>query len=150
MASQLNLSSPRIYRGRPAATTLIRTQSRVPVQGSRVNEEVLKPQGSRLHQSSRNQTFAFVPNPTFQCCKRKRCMAYFTSASDARVLAARQPLYTMKGAELREELHANWREHLTIEADGKTLPVCVIAATKIYCVSKSLLYPDQRPRPSRS
>ena len=79
-------------------------------------------------------------------------MSQFTSAQDDRIVQARAPLYDnrMDKESLRKELLDNWQQLLLIDHQGKNVPCCLEAATRVYVCSKMKLYPDKRCSKSRS
>ncbi len=82
-------------------------------------------------------------------CARKCHMHFRDSSTDEIIKKARKPMFdaNMERAALRDALKENWRQHLTLP-DGK--PCCTTMATNIFACSRSFLYPDKRPKQTRS
>lgn len=128
-----------MYNKRPARTRLISSTMRVPV-ATQPPHTVTKQPGSKAHQCGSAGVFRFVPDPRFKCCKRK-CMSYFESEEDDRVLDSRRPLYdTLVSTDTRRaQLRTNWRNTLRLD-DGHA--VCLTCACKIYACSRAMLCPQ--------
>ena len=147
---RLSMLSPhtkeRRWQGRPATTRLVHTvTTRVPIV-STPRCHTLKlpgklPTGGWAHQNTSTTVFDFVPQPTFKCCKKKQCMSHFLSADDPRVTKARALLYDVElpSSSRRRAMREAWRAHLVIEHNGRSKPVCMTAATKIFVVARSSL-----------
>ena len=68
-------------------------------------------------------------------------MSHFLSADDPRVTKARALLYDVElpSSSRRRAMREAWRAHLVIEHNGRSKPVCMTAATKIFVVARSSL-----------
>ena len=143
--------SVRRYNGRLAKTTTVSVNYRI---HNVVQEivEVAKPEGSKKHQCSGGYVWSFTPDPSFQCCKRRGCMAHFTSNLDTRIIEARAPFFdgSLTPKERQARLMANRTELKVPGQDGNMVQVCTAAVCKTFGVSRSFWYPLNQYKPTRA
>jgi hypothetical protein len=147
--SKLHRTHSRTYAGKPAQTVTVTIKSRMPV--SPVLMKVV-PKASKKHVCSGGTTWAFEPDPTHQCCKRKLCMSHFLTADDPRIVAAREPLLdtSITNDVRKERLRTNWAIHLQVEHKNAYVQVCMNCACKIFGCSRQFLSCKQPLRSKRT
>ena len=124
-----SFSPKRMYNGRDGSTLKM--------------IEVTKPEKSKKRQSTSGHVWKFKADPTYLCCKKKKCMSNFLTDTDERIVEARAPLFEcdVTTDQRRVKIMQNW-DNLKVEGrNGTRSKVCANAACKIFGFSKSFFYP---------
>jgi hypothetical protein len=139
------MSQLRQYNKRPCRTISYNYTQRQSCIGSFERLNVTHARGDRQKQARTGRVFAFVPDPDYTCCTKKKCSSHFTDAKHISIKKAREPLYDkyMDREKMRRKLRDNWHLHLRLPDGTKC---CKKMALKIYNCSSSLLYGNNRKR----
>lgn len=140
-----SFSPKRMYNGREAKTLSVTTTVRINRHGGSTLKmiEVTKPEKSKKRQSTSGHVWKFKADPTYLCCKKKKCMSNFLTDTDERIVEARAPLFEcdVTTDQRRVKIMQNWDNLKVEERNGTRSKVCANAACKIFGFSKSFFYP---------
>ena len=138
-----------MYGGRPAATQSFQLSLRTGVSGTIQRISIDRSRGKLEKQARKGKVFDFQPDPTFECCKKKKCSAHFQESSTPLIDKAREPLFEtfMNREMLRASLRHNWNVYLRLP-DGRRC--CKRMMLKIYNCSSTLIYGEKRYKRSQS
>ena len=123
------------------STSLVRTTIKKP----RVSAGV-RPKGAR--QATKGLVYIYDVNAKCDCVRG--CHNHFKGPEgESAIEEARKPLYdaNMDRPTMRAILKENWKKHLLLPDNT---PCCLTMATEIFACSRALLFPDSRPKQSRS
>jgi hypothetical protein len=142
MALQL-VGTRRKYGNRPSRTRSFNLSIRC-TDGSLAERLLVsdRPRRSSEKQARKGNVFAFEPDTSFACCKKK-CASFYANVKNPVVEQARLPLYDHLSSRdaMRGHLKRNWDVLLRLP-DGSRC--CKRMMLKIYNCSSSLIYGDKR------